>query len=293
MDSQVALLLLRLCSGFCKLVHISRSTPPSLVSDALSVFDADVCRRFTESTAIDTSQSTWQQAQLSRGGLGLRQLSKHTTVVYLSSVSSSGVGSSSETHLQDAISHYNSLVLEPDALNVDSFWKTLYSQGTLSSKIEDACFLFHSPMPLPGYISVVPTVGLNLSLEPSEFHTAIKCGLGIPVSSNCSCPYCPLHALDPHNHQVLPCKYGGDVVNQQNQLRDIQLESCHHACISPKLEAGYGVGHVEHCMLDGYVGHNIPTLAPDTLCHWMSAFGPLLCRLQHLMNCMHHAKWQE
>ena len=56
-DLQVALLLLRLCGGFCKLVHISRSTPPSLISDALSVFDVDVCHCFTESTAIDTSQS--------------------------------------------------------------------------------------------------------------------------------------------------------------------------------------------------------------------------------------------
>ena len=34
-DSQVALLLFGLCGGFCKLVHISRSTPPSLISDAL------------------------------------------------------------------------------------------------------------------------------------------------------------------------------------------------------------------------------------------------------------------
>ena len=104
-DSQVALLLLCLCGVFCKFVHISRSTPPSLISDALSVFDADVRRCFTESTAIDTSQSAWQQAQLSlsRGGLGLCQLSKHSMAAYLASLSSSGLGSSSAPHQQDAI----------------------------------------------------------------------------------------------------------------------------------------------------------------------------------------------
>ena len=36
LDPQVALVLLRLCGGFCKLVHLARSTPPSLSSQALS-----------------------------------------------------------------------------------------------------------------------------------------------------------------------------------------------------------------------------------------------------------------
>ena len=235
-DSQVALLLLCLCGGFCKLVHISRSTPPSLISDALSVFDADVRRCFTESTAIDTSQSTWQQTQLSlsRGGLGLRQLSKHSMAAYLASLSSSGLGSSSATHLQDAISRYNSLVPELDALNVDSILKTVCSQRTLSGKIEERQFseLYDSVSPADkahllsvssthasAWLSVVPSLGLNLSLEPSELHTAIKWWLGIPVSGTHSCPYCPSHALDPHNHHALTCKYGGDVVNRHNRLR--------------------------------------------------------------------------
>ena len=54
-DSQVALSLLGLCGG-------DQPHHRSLISDALSVFDADVRRCLTESTAIDTSQSAWQQA---------------------------------------------------------------------------------------------------------------------------------------------------------------------------------------------------------------------------------------
>ena len=66
-DPQVALLLLRQCG---KLVHLSRSTPSSLVADALIFVSVRQCF-----TSVDTPDHAWQQAQLSlsRGGLGLCQ----------------------------------------------------------------------------------------------------------------------------------------------------------------------------------------------------------------------------
>ena len=72
-DPQVALLLLRQCGGFCKLVHLARSTPPSLIAEGLEYFNNDVGHCFALSTAVDTTNSAWKQAQLSlsRGGLGL------------------------------------------------------------------------------------------------------------------------------------------------------------------------------------------------------------------------------
>ena len=115
------------------------------------------------------------------------------------------------------------------------------------SPADNARLLSVSSTHASAWLSVVPSLGLNLSLEPSELHTAIKWWLGIPVSGTHSCPYCPSHALDPHNHHALTCKYGGDVVNWHNRLRDILLESCHCACLSPKLEAGCGLGHEGHC----------------------------------------------
>ena len=45
-DPQVALILLRLCGAFCKLVHLTRATPSSLIKDALVVFDAGIRRTF-------------------------------------------------------------------------------------------------------------------------------------------------------------------------------------------------------------------------------------------------------
>ena len=41
-DLQVALILLRLCGGFCKMVHVARTTPPHLAIGSLESFDSDV-----------------------------------------------------------------------------------------------------------------------------------------------------------------------------------------------------------------------------------------------------------
>ena len=40
-DSQVALLLLHQCGGFCRIVHIARCTPPSVALEGLQLFDED------------------------------------------------------------------------------------------------------------------------------------------------------------------------------------------------------------------------------------------------------------
>ena len=54
-DPQLAYLLLRSCGSFCKLVHLARSTPPSLVAEALNLFDSDIWRCFMECTSVDVS----------------------------------------------------------------------------------------------------------------------------------------------------------------------------------------------------------------------------------------------
>ena len=112
-DPHVALILIRLCGGFCCLNHLARATPPSLSAKALEMFDEDVWQCFSASTGIDTSDGAWQQAQLSlsRGGLGLRSLSRHASAAFIASLSSSGSASDSIQHLSDAVVMFNDLVL--------------------------------------------------------------------------------------------------------------------------------------------------------------------------------------
>ena len=58
------MLLLRQCGGFCRLIHLARTIPPSLAVDALSLFDDEVRQCFAECTAVDTPEFAWQQDNL-------------------------------------------------------------------------------------------------------------------------------------------------------------------------------------------------------------------------------------
>eukprot|EP00731_Ephydatia_muelleri_P023608 Em0015g1191a len=94
-DPQIALILLRMCGGFTKLVHVARSTPPSLALDELHTFDEQVRCTFTEFQAIDTTNSSWIQAQLSLSRV-LQALPHHQII-----------------SLADAVNSYNSTISRP------------------------------------------------------------------------------------------------------------------------------------------------------------------------------------
>ena len=117
-DPHVAFSLLRQCAGFCKMAHLARGTPPSQAMSALKAFDLDILSCFSRCTAVDTSDQAWQQAELrlSRGGLGLRSISRHPPAAYIASLSSSGFSTSSQQHLKHAIEAFNSLVPTSDAV---------------------------------------------------------------------------------------------------------------------------------------------------------------------------------
>ena len=89
-DLHVAFSLLRMCGSYCKLVHLTRATPPSLCADSLQSFDEEIRLCFASCLAVDVPDSHWQQAQLSPcfGGLGFRSLTHHavTTPLLLSSL---------------------------------------------------------------------------------------------------------------------------------------------------------------------------------------------------------------
>ena len=259
-DPQVALLLLRQCVGFCKLVHLSRSTPPSLVADALRLYDDDVRQCFTECTSVDTPNHAWQQAQLSlsRGGLGLRCLSHHSSAAYIASLTASDSGSNTNHHLLQSIQLYNSLVPVAETVSMEAVLESPGHQKVLSSRCEDHQFrLLFQSLSLPNrarllsasshhasaWLQVVPAPGLNLHLDPSESQAGIKWWLGIDSSQGANCPFCSSHCLDPLGHHALTCKYRGDVVSRHNKLRDVFLETCRRACIGACVEAGSGLGH--------------------------------------------------
>ncbi|KAL5500795.1 hypothetical protein EMCRGX_G012400 [Ephydatia muelleri] len=251
-DPQIALILLRMCGEFTKLVHVARSTPPSLALDELHTFDEQVRCTFTECQAIDTTDSSWMQAQLSlsRGGLGLRSLAHHSNAAFIASISTAGLASPSDNFLADAVNSYNRCVPPESAIDINSLTSSPCRQHTLSAALENIQFnsllsqssvadkarlLSVSSPHASAWLSVVPSPGLGLSLDPNEHQMAIKWWLELNTSPPCA--FCPEHPLDPLGHHAVTCKRGGDAISRHNKLRDVVLQTCHRACISAKAEA--------------------------------------------------------
>ena len=171
-------------AGFCKMVHVARTTPPHLAFGSLESFDSDVRMCFSNCVATDISDVAWKQAQLglSYGGLGLRSISHHSCAAYIASLSFSGLGSADNPHLVRSIVRYNSLVSPPDGISVESILASPISQRILSQRQDDHSFglviaaatdadkarlLSTSAPHAASWLSVVPSVGLGLHLDPN------------------------------------------------------------------------------------------------------------------------------
>ncbi|KAL5487296.1 hypothetical protein EMCRGX_G019879 [Ephydatia muelleri] len=200
------------------------------------------------------SDTAWQQAQLSpsRGGLGFRSLSHHSSAAFIS-LCSSGFGLQSSHHLSQAIETFNSLVSPADAVSVESLLTSSVSQKYLSGKLDDRVFnillnsssvadkarlLSVSSPHAASWLSVVPSENLGLHLDPPVFQVAIKWWLGLDTSEGSQCALCPGSTLDHLGHHAVTCKYGGDVVSRHNRIRDILVETCRRAHIGVKVEVG-------------------------------------------------------
>ena len=91
------------------------------------------------------------------------------------------------------------------------------------------------------WLSVAPSVGLNLHLHSPEFQTAVRWWLGLDTSFASVCPFCPGVALDSLCHYAVSCRHGGDIVIRRNKLRDIIADLCRKAHLSVRVEAGHGM----------------------------------------------------
>ena len=229
-DPQVVLTLLRMCGGFCRLVHLARTTSPSLSGAALQLYDQDVRRCFSSCTAVDTSDAAWRQAilGLSKGGLGLCSLYQHAPAAYIASICSAGFGSETNLRLCSAVADFNSAVPPDRALDIHSLISASpVSQKDLSSTLDTCMFnvlletssiadkarlLSVSAPHASSWLSVLPSQGLGLHLDAPVHQVAIKWWLGMDTFHGSQCALCPDKALDPLGHHAITCKRGGDVV---------------------------------------------------------------------------------
>ena len=187
------------------------------------------------------------------GVLGCGSLSSHAAAAYIASLCSSDFSSLSSLHLTSAIGKFHSSVSPSDVVSVESLAQWPPIQKALSAKIDDFQFnqLFNSSSladrarllsisspHASSWLSVVPSEGLGLHLNPDQFQVAIKWWLGLDTSGGSLCSLCPDTVLDPLGHHASTCKRGGDAVFRHNRLRDVVAESCRLAHLSVKVEAG-------------------------------------------------------
>ena len=92
------------------------------------------------------------------------------------------------------------------------------------------------------WLSVTPSEGLGLHLDPPVFQIAVKWWLGLDTSEGSQCTLCP-GVLDHLGHHAVTCKYGGDVVSRHNKMRDILVETCRRAHIGVQVEVGNNLTH--------------------------------------------------
>ena len=132
-DPQVALILLRSCASFFKLVNITRATPPSLISSVLESYDATIRHTSAECTGVDATDVAWDQAQLSirRGGFGLRSLVHHSPAAYIASLCTATDISPLHHHLADAILQFNNHIPQSAALSIPN----LSAQQAISEEV--------------------------------------------------------------------------------------------------------------------------------------------------------------
>ncbi|KAL5492004.1 hypothetical protein EMCRGX_G017390 [Ephydatia muelleri] len=201
-DPQVALILLRLCGSYCKLIHLARATPPSLVSEALQLFNVE-------------------NPHLSHTVDLLNKLVSPSEVISVDAITTSPVHQRVlSKKLED---HQFSLLLEA------------------SSPADKAWLLSVSAPHAASWLLVTPSPGLDLHLDPNELQISIQWWLGIDTARGSSCSLCPGLALDRLGNHATTCKRGGDVVTRHNHLRNVIVEFCHRAHLGVRVESGSGI----------------------------------------------------
>lgn len=153
------------------------------------------------------------QLRLSRGG------SFESDTYIASSVHLASCSSPSSLHLSTAIGKFNSpsaaMSLETLAMHAQT-----PLQKALSAKIDNFNCLFKAHMLLvslshtSSWLSVIPSEGLGLHLNPDHFQVAIKWWLGLETLGGSLYFLCPDTMLDSLGHHGSTCLCAGDVPQQ-------------------------------------------------------------------------------
>ena len=257
-DPQVALRLLRHCSGFSRLVHTMRCCPLSSHSAALTHYDKLVQTCLSSFTGLHLTDSQWRQAcrGLAHAGLGLRSVAAHAPAAYLASVGGCAVQCGeldaaydlhSGVELRRVLSDFNAQLPDVGRLSLDvSLGKPQRQLSSLLDKAaweaqlaaarpaERAALLSEGEVGARAFLAAVPHG--RVRMEPSVFVTELRARLGVAEATvDMWCPLCDA-VLDTHSHHAAMCVAGGERVQRHNALRDLVALWAEQGGLQPEKE---------------------------------------------------------
>lgn len=266
-DAHVAFRILTACCGAGKMMWMARTTPPHLIGEGLTEFDARIRQAFAMITGVVPTGSEWTQATLgpASGGFGLRPVALHAPAAYTASRAAtfalcqgadprfswdSGVSGSG---LSEAIACLRAGLPEGAELSakITEHASSLVAQRSLSKALDKQRLeALLEALPLHGqarlrscsaphaaaWVTAPPSPALDLHLGAPQFRAAVQLWLGCPVGDPGPCARCG-DLVDSHGTHLLSCKMGGSVVRRHDKLRNVVFTACKRAGLAPELEA--------------------------------------------------------
>eukprot|EP00666_Eupelagonemidae_sp_cell4sb_P002635 gene2635-biopygen4211 len=214
-DPQIALLLLRHCASYGKVVHSMRVTPHDFHEDALGEFDARVRECFEGFTGLHPDDEQWRQATLGTrfAGLGLRSAADHAAAAFLASRSAS-----------------HSLCRDIDPAFV---WDVAQAGAASEATV---AFSGAGQDYSGAWLHAVPNPNFGNQVAPSFFRVMLQRRLRIPIyDGSFHCSFCA-SVMDAYGDHALACSGGGDRTIRHNILRNIAFRLCHAAGLRPEIE---------------------------------------------------------
>jgi hypothetical protein len=263
--TQGALLLLRHCASFSKLVYTSRTVPPAFHREALTAFQGALRSSLEKWLGDKLPDHCWALAQLgiSHGGLGVRDPARHAPAAYLGSLHQSrelcqrldpqfdpgdlGGGSL----LADTENELRAEVLEGASWErggasvsqkeLSGFLDAAALAHLKAGQSQDAAFQAHLALcAMPGagaWLTAFP-VEDGREIDAPLFRVALKRRLRAPVFDRDGfCPCCG-GVMDRWGDHAIACACGGDRTIRQNAIRDVCFDEAIGGGLRPEREKG-------------------------------------------------------
>jgi len=221
---QCEAILLRYSLSFCKIVYMLRTTPLMLIDEFIAEFDLRTLDSFwyiLGEKVDDVNIEEQIRLPIRLGGFGLRAGMVHGEAAYNNSRDSfDNIPTAEQKDLSDKIDRGILDRLAERKGEEESFRLELIIRKHSSTWISD-----------------IPFYGSGLEWSNQHFRTLSRWWLGLKVSDNRKCPFCPV-SLSPQGKHCVACNHGGDLIRRHNAIRNVIYSIAKDACLNPWLEKG-------------------------------------------------------